>query len=249
MTMSKLAAGARDSATRDTGAGGAGVTAGASGLGGAAAAGPGGARTRGTGAAGTGGVGGAEAGDPTEPRAAGAGGAGAGGTGVGGPGAGGDGAVDSGAGGAGGTVRPRPYFIPLHQHVLGVPSSTRLTPPLLCPPPDQTQLPLQPASSLPAPSLYTEQTGGLTERREPASRPASLVRTGRCVPRPRPPHVPSTHAMALCPSSVPLRVPLPPPHESSLPANLNSESDRAHAASPTAASALVAELVDFSAVI
>ncbi|CAI7854971.1 unnamed protein product [Closterium sp. NIES-53] len=189
--------------------GGAGVTARAGGTGGAAAAGPGGARTRGTGAVGTGGVGGAGAGgagagDRAEPEGAGAGGAGAGGTGAGGVGAGGagvgdTGAVGAGAGGtgaggtraggavsggtgAGGTMRPRPYFVPLLQQVLGLLSSTSLTPPLLCPPPDQSQLPLQPASPLPAPSPYTEQTGGLTERREPDSHPASpvrAVRTGR----------------------------------------------------------------------
>ncbi|CAI7792319.1 unnamed protein product [Closterium sp. NIES-53] len=58
------------------------------------------------------------AGDPTEPGAAGAGGAGAGVARVGGPGAGGAGAAgagafDPGAGGTGGTVRPRPYFVPL----------------------------------------------------------------------------------------------------------------------------------------
>ncbi|CAI7905456.1 unnamed protein product [Closterium sp. NIES-53] len=90
---------------RDTGAGGAGVTAGAGGTGGAAAAGPGGAHTRGTGAAGTGGVGGARDRDPTEPGAAReggakAGGTGAGGAGAGGAGAGGTGAVGAGAGGA-----------------------------------------------------------------------------------------------------------------------------------------------------
>ncbi|CAI7873155.1 unnamed protein product [Closterium sp. NIES-53] len=70
--------------------------------------------------------------------------------------------------------------------------------------------------------------------------------------------------MALRPSSVPLRVPLPAPPESSLPAVPDPESDRARAASPTiarllatavtdpsfesaAASALVAELLDFAA--
>ncbi|CAI7783110.1 unnamed protein product [Closterium sp. NIES-54] len=135
----------RSGATR---AGGAGVT-----------AGPGGARTRGTGASGTGGVEGAGAGDPTEARGAGAGGAGAAAAGV----------IDPGAGGAGDTMRPRSYFVPLLQQVLGVPSSPSLTPPLLCPPPDQSQLPLQPASPLPAPSPYTEQSGGLSERREPVS--------------------------------------------------------------------------------
>ncbi|CAI7791020.1 unnamed protein product [Closterium sp. NIES-54] len=102
----------------DTGAGGAGVTARAGGTGGTAATGPGGARTSGAGAAGTGGVGGAEAGDPTEPGVAGDGGAGAGGAGVGGPGAGGAGAAGAGAvdpcaGGAGGTMRPRLYSVPL----------------------------------------------------------------------------------------------------------------------------------------
>ncbi|CAI7791948.1 unnamed protein product [Closterium sp. NIES-53] len=234
------AAGAGDSVAGDTGAGGAGVTAGAGGTGGAAAAGPGGARTRGTGADRTGSVGGARAGDPTEHGAAGAGGAGAGGPGAGGAGAGGAGAVDPGAGGAGaggagaggavsggsgagGTVWPRPYFVPLLQ-----------------------------------------QTGGLTERCEPASRPASPVRTGHRVPRPRLPPFNGTHAMAVRPSSVPLHVPLLPPPESSLPAIPDPEPDRARAASPTvsrllttvvmdpsfesnAASALVAELVDFAA--
>ncbi|CAI7913461.1 unnamed protein product [Closterium sp. NIES-54] len=209
------------------------------------------------------------AGDPTEPGAAGAGGAGAGVAGVGGPGAGGAGAVgagavDPGGGGAGGTVRPRPYFVPLLQQVLGVLSSTGLPPPFLCPPPDQSQPLLQLASPLPVPSPYTEQSGGLTERREPASRPVSPVRTARRAPRLRPPPVPGTHTMALRPSSVPLRVPLPAPPESSLPEVPDPESDRAHAASPTvarllatavtdpsfdsaAASALVAELLDFAA--
>ncbi|CAI7855047.1 unnamed protein product [Closterium sp. NIES-54] len=207
------------------------------------------------------------AGDPTEPGATGAGGTGAGVAGVGGPGAGGAGAagagaVDPGAGGAGGTVRPRPYFVPLLQHVLGVPSSTGLPPPFLCRPPDQSQPPLQPASPLPVPSPYSEQSGGLTERREPASCPVSPVRTARRAPRSRPPPVPSTHTMALRPFSVPLRVPLLAPPESSLPEVPDPESNRACAASPTvarllatavtdpsfesaAASALVAELLDF----
>ncbi|CAI7820016.1 unnamed protein product [Closterium sp. NIES-54] len=121
-----------------------------------------------------------------------------------------------------------------------------------------------PPSPLPAPSPYTKQTSGLAERSEPASRPASPVRTGCRVPCPRPPSVPGTHTKTLCPSSVPLRVPLPPPPESSLPADPSSGSDRARAACPTvsrllatvvidpsfesiAVSALVAELVDFAA--
>ncbi|CAI7784426.1 unnamed protein product [Closterium sp. NIES-53] len=181
-------------------------------------------------------------GDPTEPGAAGAGGAGAGVAGVGGPGAGaagaaGAGAVDPGTEGAGGTERPRPYF---------------------------SQSSLQPASPLPVPSPYTEQSGGFTERREPASRPVSPILTARSAPRSRPLPVPGTHTMALRPSSVPLRVPLPTPPESSLPEVPDPESDRARAASPTvarllatavtdpsfesvAASALVAELLDFAA--
>ncbi|CAI7871515.1 unnamed protein product [Closterium sp. NIES-53] len=158
----------------------------------------------------------------------GAGGTGAGVAGVGGPGTGGAGAagakaVDPGAGGPGDTVRPRSYFVPLLQ-----------------------------------------QSGGLTERREPSSRPVSLVRTARRAPRSRPPPVPGTHTMALHPSSIPLRVPQPDPLESSLPEVPDPASDRARAASPTvarllitgvtdhsfesaAASALVAELLDFAA--
>ncbi|CAI7782049.1 unnamed protein product, partial [Closterium sp. NIES-54] len=133
----------------DAGAGGAGVTVGAGGIGGTAATGPGGSRTKGTGAARNGGVEGTGVGDPTEPGVV---------------GAGGTGACGARAGGNGDTVRPRPHFVPLLQQVLGVPSSSGITPPLLCPPPDQSQLPLQPASPLPAPSPYTEQSGGLTER-------------------------------------------------------------------------------------
>ncbi|CAI7818375.1 unnamed protein product [Closterium sp. NIES-54] len=194
--------------------------------------------------AGAGGIGG-----PTEPGAAGAGGSCAGGAGAGGAGAGGTCTGGTGAGGAG---------------VLGVPSSTCLPPPFLCPPPDQSQPSLQLASPLPAPSPYTEHSSGLTKRREPSSRPVLPVRTARRGPRSRPPPVPSTHAMALRPSSVPLRVPQPAPPESSLPEIPDPESDRARATSPTvsrllataiidpsfesaAASALVAELLYFAA--
>ncbi|CAI7917237.1 unnamed protein product [Closterium sp. NIES-54] len=145
------------------GAGGLGVAAGVGVTRGPATSGPEGAHTRGIVAAGTGGVEGVGAGAPTEPGATGAGGTGTGGAGARGAGAAGVGAVDPGAGGPGDTVQPRPYFVPLLQQVLGVPSSTGLAPPLLCPPPDQSQLPLQPASQLPAPSLYTKQSGGLTE--------------------------------------------------------------------------------------
>ncbi|CAI7745170.1 unnamed protein product [Closterium sp. NIES-53] len=212
-------AGVEPEGTGDAGAGGAGVTAGAGGTGGTASASPRGARTGGTGAAGAGGVGGA-----------GAGGAGVGGPDAGGAGAAGAGAVDPGAGVAGGTGRPRLYFLPLVQQVLGVPSSTSLPPPLLCPPPDQSWPPLQPASPLPAPSPYTEHAGSLTERRAPASRPFSPVRTACRIPRSRPPPDPGMHAMALRPSSVSLHVPLPAPPMSSLPSLPDPESDRARAA-------------------
>ncbi|CAI7741567.1 unnamed protein product [Closterium sp. NIES-54] len=137
--------------------GGGGVAAGAGVTRGTAATSPGGARMRCTGAAGIGGVGGARARDSTESGAACAGGSGAG-TGAGGAGAKGAGAGGAGAVDPGGAVRPRPYFVPLLQQVLGTPSSTGLTPPLLCPPPDLSRPPLQPASPLPAPSPYTEQS-------------------------------------------------------------------------------------------
>ncbi|CAI7737030.1 unnamed protein product [Closterium sp. NIES-54] len=149
------------------------------------------------------------------------------------------------------------------QRVLGFPSSTSLTPPLLCPPPDKSQLPLPPASPLPAPSPYTERYGGLTECLEPVSHLVLPFRIARRSPRSRPPPVPGTHAMALRPSSVPLRVPLPAPPESSLPEVPDPESDRAHTTSSTvsrllatsltdpsyesaAMSALVADLLDFA---
>ncbi|CAI7823381.1 unnamed protein product, partial [Closterium sp. NIES-53] len=234
--------------------------------------GPGGSRTGGTGAAGTGGaaaaagVGAAGASGAAGAGAAGGIGAGvgaagasgaAGGTGAAGPagvgavGAGGaacTGAATGGTGavpvGTGGPARPRPYFVPLLE-----------------------QSSLQPVSPLPAPSPYAGPTGGLAERREPASRPALHVRTTRSsrrAPRPRPPAVPGTHQMTLRPSTAPLRVPLPSPPASSLPALTDPASDSLRAASPTAvcllstvvtdpsfestaASALVAELVDFAA--
>ncbi|CAI7863581.1 unnamed protein product [Closterium sp. NIES-53] len=257
------AAGAGGSAAGDAGAGGAGgtgVSVGAGGPRGASPSGPGGACTEATGAGGAGagaaraggaarvGAGGAGAGAVGGTGAAGAGGAPGVGAGVAGPGGAGAGSGDAG--------RPQPYFVPLLQQILGLPSPPSLPPPFLCPPPDHSQPPLQPASPLPAPSPYTEQTGCLTEHREPESRPTLPVRTGRHIPRPRPPPVPGTHAMSLLPSSVPLHVPLLAPPESSLPA----VPDRARAASPTVSrllatvvtdpsfeSALVAELLDFAA--
>ncbi|CAI7758402.1 unnamed protein product [Closterium sp. NIES-54] len=209
--------------------GGARVTAGAGGTGGTAATGPGGVRTRGAGdltEPGAAGAGGSCAGGAGARRAE-AGGAEVGGTSAGGPGAAGAGAVDLGARGAGGTSQP----------------------------------PLLSASPLPAPSPFSEQSGGLTKHREPASRPVLPVRTARRFPRSRPPPVPGTHAMALHTSFVPLCVPLLAPPKSSLPEVPDLESDRARAASPTvshllatdpsfestAASALVAELLEFAA--
>ncbi|CAI7750150.1 unnamed protein product [Closterium sp. NIES-53] len=200
------------------GVGSVAVAAGAGVTGGTAATSPGGARTRAAGAGGS--V---------------AGGAGAGGAGVGGPGAGGAGVGGTGAKGA------------------GVGGARAVDPAAVTA-----------GLSTPAPSPYTEQSGVLIERREPASRPVSPVHTARRVPRSRPPPVPVTHAMTLRPSFFPLRVPLPTPPESTLPALPDPESDSARAASPTvsrllattvidpsfesaAASALVAELLDFAA--
>ncbi|CAI7798793.1 unnamed protein product, partial [Closterium sp. NIES-54] len=141
---------------------------------------------------------------------------------------------------SGGATRPRPCFVPLlEQHV----------------------------SPLPAPSPYTGPTGGLAERRAPASHPASPARPARTscrTSRQRPPAVPGTHQMTLRPSTAPLRVPLPSPPASSLPVLADPPSDSLRAASPTVAcllatvvtdpslestpaSALVAELVDFAA--
>ncbi|CAI5954421.1 unnamed protein product [Closterium sp. NIES-64] len=222
---------------RAAGAGGAAGTGGsAAAAEGAGAAGPGGARTGSTGAAGPAGtsrVGAATGvdavatavspgGGPARGATGGAGGTGAGGAAGAGAATGGTGAVPAVSGVA---AQPRSYFVPLLQQVLGLPPSTGPPPPFDCPRPVPSQLQLQPASPLPAPSPYTGPTGGLAERHEPASRPAS---------------------------------------PSSLPALADPESDSLRAASPTvtrllatvdtnpsfestAASALVAELVDFAA--
>ncbi|CAI7803775.1 unnamed protein product [Closterium sp. NIES-54] len=263
------AGGVGDGAAGDPGAGGTGAGgagAGGTGAGGAGASSRGGARSRGTGGAGAGGVGGAGAGDPGA-RGSGAGGAGVGGAGAGGAGAGGAGAGDTGAGGAGargagvggpgarGTVQRRSILNPLPssylpppdavlRQVLSLPCSIGFSPCLLSLPPHQSQPQLQPDSPLPAPSPYAEQTDSLTERREPASRPASPVCTGRHVPRPRPPPIPNTHIMALRPSSVPLRVPLPSPPASSLPDVPDPASDLARVASPTVPRLLATVVTD-----
>ncbi|CAI7808669.1 unnamed protein product [Closterium sp. NIES-54] len=245
------------------GVGPTGGSAGASGgTGAAGSAGPAAAGATGVGAAGgVGTVGSADAG-PSEGTGAGAAGAG-GATGAGAP-AGSPGTVPAGSGGA---SRPRPYFVPLLEQVLGLPPSPRPAPFFECPQRVQSQSLLQPVSPLPAPSPYTGPTGGLAERRAPASRPASPARpacTSRRTSRPRPPAVPGTHQMALRPSTASLRVSLPSPPASSLPAFPDPKSDSLRAASPTvarflatvvtdpsltstAASALVAELVEFAA--
>ncbi|CAI7894972.1 unnamed protein product [Closterium sp. NIES-54] len=229
-----------------TGAGAAGAAGaeGATGGAGAAGAGAGGAggATRAPGGAGaTGGA--AGAGAPGGAVGAGAAGAAGGSAGTGDPEAEGTGCVSAVSGGA---ARPRLYFVPLLQ---------------------------QPASPLPGPSPYSGPTRGLTERSEPESRPvspasraASPVRTARAgrVSSLRLPPVPCTHSMTLRPSTAPQHVPLPSPLASSLPDGPDLESDSLRAASPTvtrflattvtdppfessAASALVAELVDFAA--
>ncbi|CAI7862273.1 unnamed protein product [Closterium sp. NIES-54] len=278
------AAAGGSAATGGTGAGGA-TGAGLGGYtsaGGTGATGPGGARPGGTGAAGpagapgagaggavgvgaTGGTGAGAAVSAGGPAGAGAaGGTGAGGATGGGADAGGTGVVPAGPVGA---ARPRPYFVPLLEQVLGLSPSPSPAPSLACPPPVQSESQLQLASPLPAPSPYAGPTRGLAECREPESRPASPVRTARTsrrVPRPRPPAVPGTHQMALRPSTAPQCVPLPSPPESSLPALADPTFDSLRAASPlvtrllatvltdpsfefTAASALVTELVDFAA--
>ncbi|CAI7802507.1 unnamed protein product [Closterium sp. NIES-54] len=264
------ARGARGAAgvARGTGAAGTGGAS-SSGAGATGAAGPGGARTRGTraagargtiGAAGTGGAGAAGAGGAR--GAAGTGGARAGGT-------GGTGAADGM-----GTAPRRPFFYPQPQsslplpdsalrQVLSLPSSTGLTPPLLCPPTDQSQPQLQPGSPPPALAPHNEVTKSLTERGEPETRASTPVCAHR-VARPRPPAVPGTHGTALCPSSIPHRVVQCEPPTSSLPHVPDPESDLARTASPTvtrllatvvtdpdfestAAFALVIELVEFAA--
>ncbi|CAI7805210.1 unnamed protein product [Closterium sp. NIES-54] len=232
-----------------TGAGGTGAVGGPEGAG---AAGPGGARTGGTGACGAAGIGvvgaGAVATGAAGARAAGGTGAGgAAGVVAGDPGAEGTGAVSAVSGG---NARPRPYYVPLLEQVLGLPPSTSPTPPSLSPQPVQSLLQLQPASPLPGPSPYSRPSRGFTERREPESRlaspesrpaspesrresPVRAVRTGRRVPRQRPPPVPGTHSMTLRPSTAPQRVPLPSPTASSLPDSLDPESDSLRTASPT----------------
>ncbi|CAI7752993.1 unnamed protein product [Closterium sp. NIES-54] len=201
-----------------------------------------------TGAGGTRAAGARGAGDVGAGGAAGAGGAG-GAAGAGGAGAttaGGTGAAS--AGGPAGTRGTGPAGA--LRHLLGLPPAPTkflvadTTPPLLFPQ-------LLPHSQLPAPAPCT------------ATRAYVRARVPR-VRRSRAPAVPGTHDMTLRPSSVPLRVVLPSPPDSSLPVGADPPSDLARASSPTvtfflativtdstlsspAASALVTELVDFAA--
>ncbi|CAI7734701.1 unnamed protein product [Closterium sp. NIES-54] len=199
-----------DSARATGGAAGAGAAGGATGVGAArGTAGAGAAGAAGPGGARTGGTGAAGAGGVAGGGATGTGAAGAVGDVTQDPGAKGTGAVSAVSGGA---ARPRPYNIPLLQ---------------------------QPASPLPGPSPYSGPTRGLTERREPVSRPASpasrsqlpvrTVRTGRRVSRPRPPPPDSLRATSPTVTRFLATAITDPLFES------------------TAASALVAKLVDFAA--
>ncbi|CAI7904881.1 unnamed protein product [Closterium sp. NIES-54] len=240
-----------------TGAAGSGGTGGAAGSGAARAGGTAGAGGAGgaAGAAGTGGVGGTIG--ARGPRATGASGAaGARGAGVA---TGAAGVGSAGAAGAGGAGVADSVLC----QVLGLPSSTALTPPLLCPPATQYQPQLLPESLLHAPGPHTEVIESLSERREPETRASTPVRARR-VARPRPPAVPRTHGMALRPSSIPQCVVLPELPTSSLPHFSDPESVLSRAASPTvthllatvvtdpdlesaAVFALVTELVEFAA--
>ncbi|CAI7862811.1 unnamed protein product [Closterium sp. NIES-53] len=242
------AAGGAAGAGAAGGAAGAGAARGAAGVGatgGVACAGAAGG-TAGAGAAGgAASAGAAGAGGTASVGATGTEAGGAAGVVPGDPGAEGTSAVSTVSGGA---ARPRPYYVPLLQQ-------------------------LQQSSPLPGPSPYSGPTRGLTERREPESRPllpvscaASPVRTARAgrILRPRPPPVPRTHSMTRRPSTAPQRVPLPSLPASSLPDGPDPESNSPRVAittvtlflaaavtdplfESTAVSALVAELVDFAA--
>ncbi|CAI7750440.1 unnamed protein product [Closterium sp. NIES-54] len=203
---------------------------------GAGVASAGGARgSRGT--AGSGGTGAAGAGGTGAVGAVGAGGAGDA------AGAGGAGATSAGGiGGPAGTGGTGPAGALSHLLALS-PAPTEFpvagtTPPLLFPQ-------LLPHSPLPAPTPYTAVTESLIERREPETRasnperrePETRASVRARVPRvrcSRAPAVPGTHDMTLRPFSVPLRVVLPSPPESSLPAGADPLSNLARASSPTA---------------
>ncbi|CAI7919253.1 unnamed protein product [Closterium sp. NIES-54] len=229
------------------------------------APGPGGARTGGTGAVGTGSAAAAAGVGPAGASgAAGAGAAGGVGAGVGAAGASGaSGATGAGAargvgagvghaggtsGAAGGTGAAGPAGVGAVGARGAAGTGAAIGGPE-CPQPVHSQSPLHPVSPLPSPSPYAGPTGGLAERREPASCPASPVRTSRTsrrAPRPRPPAVPGTHQMTLRPSTAPLRVPLPSPPASSLPVLADPPSESLRASSPTVARLLSTVVTDLS---
>ncbi|CAI7791246.1 unnamed protein product [Closterium sp. NIES-54] len=229
--------------------GAAGGTVGAGAAGGAAAAGaagPGGARNGGTGAAGAGGAAGV--------GAAGTGAGGAAGVVTGDPGAEGTGALSAVSGGA---AQPRPPPPVQSQSQLQPTSPLPGPSPYSGPTRDLTER-RQPESRPVSPESRPESPESLSES------VVHTVRAGRRVSHPRPPPVLGTHSMTLRPSTAPQRVPLPSPPASALPNGLDPKSDSLRAASPTvtcflatavtdplfestAASALVAELVDFAA--
>ncbi|CAI7731427.1 unnamed protein product [Closterium sp. NIES-54] len=183
----------------------------------------------GTGGAGATGVGTSGSANAGTSEGVGVGATGAGGAAGAGAPTGSPGAVPAGSGGA---TRPRPYFVPLLEQVLGLPPSLGPAPPLECPQPVQSQSQLQPVSPLPAPSPYTGPTGDLAERRAPASRPASPARpacTSRRTSHPRPPPSDSLRAAS--------------PTVARFLATVVTDPSLAS----TVASALVAELVDFAA--
>ncbi|CAI7849746.1 unnamed protein product [Closterium sp. NIES-53] len=256
------AGGAADAgAARAAGAGGTGAFGGPTGVGavgGTGAAGHGGARTGGietTGAGGAARVGVVGAGAVAPRGAAAAGAVGTGAVAIGG--AAGAGAIGgTGAGGAAGVVAGDP----------GAEGPGAVSAPA-------SPLPGPSPYSGPTRGL-TERRESKSRPTSPESHPASpesrlgsparAVCTGRRVPRQRPPPIPSTHSMTLRPSTAPQRVPLPSTLGSSLPDDPDPESDSLRATCPTlsrilatavtdpsfestAASALVAELLDFAA--
>ncbi|CAI7859787.1 unnamed protein product, partial [Closterium sp. NIES-53] len=232
------------------GAAAAGGTAGAAGGASGAARGAAGGGVAGGAAGGTGAVGG-----PAGAGEAGPGGARSGGTGAAGAGgAVGVGAANTGAGGAAGVVAGDPGA----EGIGAVFADSGGAP----------------TSPLPGPSPYSERRESESRPVLPESFPASpesrfvlpvrTIRAGSHVSRPRPPPVPGTHFMTLRPSTAPQRVHLPSPPASSHSDGPFPESDSLRAANPmvtrflatavtdplfesTAASALVAEFVDFDA--
>ncbi|CAI5955579.1 unnamed protein product [Closterium sp. NIES-65] len=159
-------------------------------------------------------------------------------------------------------ARPRPYFVPLLQQVSWSSSSLRVS--TACPVTVTVTAALPTACSFSLHWSYWRSCLSVVSLRLVLRRRFVLLALVVAVRCQRPPPVPGTHRMSLHPSTAPLRAPLPSPPESSLPALADPESDSLRAASPTvtrllatvvtdpsfestAASALVAKLVDFAA--